>query len=305
MPGGSTPPSAAFAQHPRRERSEPGGASPDSLIPDPFSPQSLNRYGYVLNNPLRYTDPTGHRACDDMDAGGRCVTAPPASRGPSKTTPKPASTTTRTPGSLLSPELALQSQYPNNASTRIETWNEVSSQLGSFIEEEVIAMTAYAEVGTLFNTPRYRSILLQAATNRYVMNCGLNKCSELELLNFLVYYQAWGGQGIDEMLSEDWRPYTSDVPLAGMTSEVVPVDVPTDWGNPFAGSAEYARLTAMFPGTSGRWFYLGPEWDVWAAYRRPAVRQDMPELGDPVWFIIVSQERMATFCAPGNSTCME
>jgi len=45
---------------------------------DLFSPQSLNRYGYVLNNPLRYTDPTGHRACDDFDAGGRCVTAPPA-----------------------------------------------------------------------------------------------------------------------------------------------------------------------------------------------------------------------------------
>ena len=29
-----------------------GFASPDSLIPDPFSPPSLNRYGYVLNNPL-------------------------------------------------------------------------------------------------------------------------------------------------------------------------------------------------------------------------------------------------------------
>jgi len=57
---------------------EAGDASPDSLIPDPFSPQSLNRYGYVLNNPLRYTDPMGHRACDDFDAGGRCVTAPPA-----------------------------------------------------------------------------------------------------------------------------------------------------------------------------------------------------------------------------------
>jgi hypothetical protein len=56
-------------------------ASPDSLFPDPFSPQSLNRYGYVMNNPLRYTDPTGPRACDDFDAGGRCVTAPPAHVG--------------------------------------------------------------------------------------------------------------------------------------------------------------------------------------------------------------------------------
>ena len=57
-----------------------GFASPDSLIPDAFSPQSLNRYGYVLNNPLRYTVPTGRRACDDSDAAGRCVTAPPVPR---------------------------------------------------------------------------------------------------------------------------------------------------------------------------------------------------------------------------------
>lgn len=33
---------------------------PDTIIPQPFNPQSLNRYTYVLNNPLRYTDPSGH-----------------------------------------------------------------------------------------------------------------------------------------------------------------------------------------------------------------------------------------------------
>ena len=33
---------------------------PDTIIPDLGNPQSYNRYSYVLNNPLRYTDPTGH-----------------------------------------------------------------------------------------------------------------------------------------------------------------------------------------------------------------------------------------------------
>ena len=33
---------------------------PDTIVPDPANPQSLNRYSYVLNNPMRYTDPTGH-----------------------------------------------------------------------------------------------------------------------------------------------------------------------------------------------------------------------------------------------------
>ncbi len=34
-------------------------AQPDSIVPNPYNPQSLNRYSYVLNNPVRYTDPTG------------------------------------------------------------------------------------------------------------------------------------------------------------------------------------------------------------------------------------------------------
>ncbi len=29
-------------------------------MPEPGNPQALNRYAYVLNNPLRYTDPMGH-----------------------------------------------------------------------------------------------------------------------------------------------------------------------------------------------------------------------------------------------------
>jgi RHS repeat-associated protein len=34
--------------------------SADTIVPDYTNPQSLNRYSYVLNNPLGYVDPTGH-----------------------------------------------------------------------------------------------------------------------------------------------------------------------------------------------------------------------------------------------------
>lgn len=34
---------------------------PDSLIPDVYNPQSLNRYSYVLNNPYKYVDEEGEK----------------------------------------------------------------------------------------------------------------------------------------------------------------------------------------------------------------------------------------------------
>ncbi|MBI5305920.1 MAG: hypothetical protein HY868_27575 [Chloroflexi bacterium] len=33
---------------------------PDTIVPNQYNPQSLNRYAYTLNNPVKYTDPTGH-----------------------------------------------------------------------------------------------------------------------------------------------------------------------------------------------------------------------------------------------------
>jgi len=36
--------------------------APDNFIQNPYNTQSYNRYGYVLNNPLKYTDPSGEKA---------------------------------------------------------------------------------------------------------------------------------------------------------------------------------------------------------------------------------------------------
>ena len=39
---------------------------PDTIVSNPANPQNFNRYSYVVNNPVLYTDPTGNR-CEEGD----------------------------------------------------------------------------------------------------------------------------------------------------------------------------------------------------------------------------------------------
>ena len=41
--------------------------TPDTLVPDPFNSQSLNRYSYVHNRPINLIDPSGHCGYDESD----------------------------------------------------------------------------------------------------------------------------------------------------------------------------------------------------------------------------------------------
>ena len=44
--------------------------SADTIVSSFANPQSLNRFSYVLNNPLKYTDPTGHKEDDGCHTTG-------------------------------------------------------------------------------------------------------------------------------------------------------------------------------------------------------------------------------------------
>ncbi len=55
--------------------------SADPIVQDPYNPQSWNRYSYVLNNPLKLTDPTGF--CSDEDGFTDCGAPDPGQVDPS------------------------------------------------------------------------------------------------------------------------------------------------------------------------------------------------------------------------------
>jgi hypothetical protein len=46
---------------------------PDSIIPGAASPQSWNRYSYVMNRPTSFNDPTGHRPSDGCRSEEGCT----------------------------------------------------------------------------------------------------------------------------------------------------------------------------------------------------------------------------------------
>lgn len=43
---------------------------PDAIVPEPGNPQNLDRYAYALNNPVKYSDPTGHAFEEGTGGGG-------------------------------------------------------------------------------------------------------------------------------------------------------------------------------------------------------------------------------------------
>lgn len=44
--------------------------TPDTIVQSPYDPQSLNRYAYVRNNPVKYVDPSGHTTVGIFDPFG-------------------------------------------------------------------------------------------------------------------------------------------------------------------------------------------------------------------------------------------
>jgi len=101
---------------------------PDTIVPQPGNPGGLNRYSYVLNNPIKYRDPTGHwveTAWDVLNIGWDIAEVKPP---PSSTVHRPSSSVykiAQTPqkGQMIgiSRDEMIQSSRLRGAPTRVKS----------------------------------------------------------------------------------------------------------------------------------------------------------------------------------------
>jgi RHS repeat-associated protein len=88
--------------------------SGDAVVPEPGNPQSLNRFSYVLRNPLRYIDADGHRAGPPRHDGGWAPGSAPSALDVTPT-PTPSPTPSPTYTSMSSERTTVREVFGDKA----------------------------------------------------------------------------------------------------------------------------------------------------------------------------------------------
>ena len=124
---------------------------PDTIVPDPGNPQSLNRYSYVGNNSLRYTDPTGHYTFEEDPSGKRTIVPPtyPVSPGPTTYTQHEQELVALTIQGECNSFASSDVRYQAYIATAWNIRNRVESSEYSSSYEGVVSETGQREDGTI------------------------------------------------------------------------------------------------------------------------------------------------------------
>ncbi len=111
--------------------------SADTTMSGISNPQNLNRFSYVANNPLRYTDPTGHMICEvcpgeggDFPNGYGYYPPPPPSSGGSTNTSTGDRSGSSTDGSSNGSNV-------NDSETYSETDNPLTDIFNKIVDDDV------------------------------------------------------------------------------------------------------------------------------------------------------------------------
>jgi RHS repeat-associated protein len=157
----------------------------DSVIPGGV--QGLDRYAYVFNSPVRYTDPSGYKACDNI-SNGKCEV--------DKTWKARKLPLGRAQYQIKQAGYGPEAGYSTNAEylDSYNTFVEVVITLGRVpTMDEILYMTAGTEYFILNGYSGVRVVGQEGLARNYYAACGMDGCTGNELYAFMSGYQPWFG----------------------------------------------------------------------------------------------------------------
>jgi hypothetical protein len=265
--------------------------SADVIVPDPTNPQQFNRYSYVLNNALRYTDPSG-RYCYDPSSGldlvGTCIDE------------ANWSTYSLLPRTLPKRPDDIKDSTWN---TYVTVWNQLQGtshilEDGRIQDTTLVAMLIRIELNGI-DGDLYKAAL-EGVSNQYQgYGCG-GACRSLgQQLRWMNNMQGWYGRNGNSIPLDDCKRCFSDAMKA-----IEGFNNPDGysswwWGNPKPNSA-MAQYLQLDP--SGR---TRPSWGDDSLGGGFIIAGPIPGGGNYSHFLVVTYEQnIACGNYPGPLTCM-
>ncbi|MCW5874154.1 MAG: hypothetical protein KIS88_05860 [Anaerolineales bacterium] len=144
---------------------------PDSIVPGVSNPQNLNRFSYVLNNPINFVDPSGHcpsglRLLD----GEQCTSKPKA-----------------TPIKLTQQGELFEEWYEKLNANKNGWWQDVLGSDGSFTVIDAISMVMIQEAQGQWTNPHLGEAMIRAA-NQYCKAQYSSPCTRTGYINWFARY---------------------------------------------------------------------------------------------------------------------
>ncbi len=264
--------------------------SADTLMSGMANPQNLNRFSYVANNPVRYTDPTGRCWIELSSHMVWFSDSDPKCGG--------SYTPTNDGGGEITPNDKPEGLDPDgtDAYNGLMTLNSMSGWWnadGSFYVEEALAMLLWREAGVTvgYSYDRegnqvfsYPQPVMTAITAKWQQNCsgGWNTASCLN--DFWGYYQAITDISTDPNLQQNYLDYNLEDTVAIYGGDVHTRE---------AGNIITAPTISVTSTTPIGWATVGTQSTVGQALGGNVSYQYTYPSGDAVFFVVSSQQQDA------------
>jgi RHS repeat-associated protein len=207
--------------------------SADTIVPNPANPQSFNRYSYTLNNPVNFTDPTGHRECGPWEDCSEPLPNEP---------PRPNIV------DFFSSSCNGCSQYDPKTYGNVQGAYDIYQQIGPLSPAELLASIIASEFATLKELdPVNYNLALEALAREFYDACPEGICRGDSLWKFLGGLAGWTtGISADHYTSGEYKQYLGDARAILNNEEWrsgAATGRPWTWGNKnqMFSEDEYAR----------------------------------------------------------------